>query len=197
MVVIEDGLGNYDEKWLIKPQLRKHKKLLQFIYGPNIVKGDYGLTDQAKEVVLTELASIPECLKSKAKIVNVQDLWKKSDAKDYITSLFGITDDDLLMLAEKKVIILTQPYNIQIGDDNLIEIYRKIIDKYNSEEVVIKTHPRDNLDYEKAFPGVKVYSKKVPAELFALLGIHFDDVYTINSTSIYSFPPIKSTLFRC
>ena len=48
MVVIEDGLGNYDEKWLIKPQLRKHKKLLQFIYGPNIVKGDYGLTDQAK-----------------------------------------------------------------------------------------------------------------------------------------------------
>ena len=148
-------------------------------------------------MVLTELASIPECLKSKAKIVNVQDLWKKSDAKDYITSLFGITDDDLLMLAEKKVIILTQPYNIQIGDDNLIEIYRKIIDKYNSEEVVIKTHPRDNLDYEKAFPGVKVYSKKVPAELFALLGIHFDDVYTINSTSIYSFPPIKSTLFRC
>ena len=94
-------------------------------------------------------------MKSKAKIVNVQDLWKKSDAKDYITSLFGITDDDLLMLAEKKVIILTQPYNIQIGDDNLIEIYRKIIDKYNSEEVVIKTHPRDNLDYEKAFPGVK------------------------------------------
>ncbi len=84
------------------------------------------------------------------------------------------------------MIILTQPYNIQIGDDNLIEIYRKIIDKYNSEEVVIKTHPRDNLDYEKAFPGVKVYSKKVPAELFALLGIHFDDVYTINSTSIYS-----------
>lgn len=66
------------------------------------MKGDYGLTDQAKEVVLTELASIPECLKSKAKIVNVQDLWKKSDAKDYITSLFGITDDDLLMLAEKK-----------------------------------------------------------------------------------------------
>ncbi len=35
-------------------------------------------------------------------ILNVQDLWKKSDAKDYITSLFGITDDDLLMLAEKK-----------------------------------------------------------------------------------------------
>lgn len=49
------------------------------------------------------------------------------------------------------MIILTQPYNIQIGDDNLIEIYRKIIDKYNSEEVVIKTHPRDNLDYERHF----------------------------------------------
>ena len=86
------------------------------------------------------------------------------------------------------MIILAQPFNQGVGDEVMREIYQGIINQYNAEDVVIKTHPRDTMDYRGMFPDVMVYSKKMPAELFSLIGLYFTDAYTINSTSIFSFP---------
>jgi len=46
------------------------------------------------------------------------------------------------------------------------ELYESIIRKYsNFEDVVIKLHPRDLLDYKKYFPNVSVFDSKAPMQL--------------------------------
>lgn len=189
MVVIEDGLANYIESALVRPSTMKHKWLYRLLFGSSMCYGEYGNSKYASQVVLTgAMGSIPACLKEKAILVDIRKLWETCDYKDYILDMFSFNKEEIEKLREKKVIILAQPFNQGVGDEVMREIYQGIINQYNAEDVVIKTHPRDTMDYRGMFPDVMVYSKKMPAELFSLIGLYFTDAYTINSTSIFSFP---------
>lgn len=188
MIVLEDGLANYDINEITRTTHLHPKWLYKLLYGPLMGEGEYGYPRQSKKVVMTGIDEIPQCVKNKATVVDLNKLWNQSEAQEYIKYLFGFGNEDISMLKRKKVVILTQPYNQDVGDDVMIKIYGDIITKYQPEEVLLKTHPRDSIDYAKVFPNITVYSKKLPAELFAFVGIHFDDVYTIDSTAIYSFP---------
>lgn len=55
------------------------------------------------------------------------------------------------------------------------DVAREIIGKYcQSSQVVIKPHPRDNVDYEKLFPECVVVHGKFPVEILNFMeGIHF------------------------
>ncbi|SHF38991.1 Glycosyltransferase family 52 [Bacteroides faecichinchillae] len=188
MVVLEDGLANYDINEITRTTNLHPKWLYKLLYGPIMGEGEYGYPRQSKKVVMTGIDEIPQCVKNKATVIDLNKMWNQSEAQEYIKYLFDFDNEDISMLKGKKVIILTQPYNQDVGDDVMINIYGDIIAKYQPEDVLLKTHPRDSIDYTKVFPNITVYSRKLPAELFALVGIHFDDVYTIDSTAIYSFP---------
>ncbi len=188
MVVLEDGLANYDVRELVKTSLLKHKWIYKLLFGPSICEGEYGYSKYASQLILTNIGSIPACVEHKVKLIDIRNLWETCNAKEYVLDLFGFEKSDIEKLRTKKVIILTQPYNVDVGDEVMREIYQDIIDQHETEDVVIKTHPRDYMDYKGMFPHVMVYSQKMPAELFALMGIKFTDVYTIDSTAIYSFP---------
>ena len=105
------------------------------------------------------MGSIPACLKEKAILVNISNFWETFDYKDYILDMFSFNKEEIEKLREKKVIILAQPFNQGVGDEVMREIYQGIINQYNAEDVVIKTHPRDTMDYRGMFPDVMVYSK--------------------------------------
>ena len=66
------------------------------------------------------------------------------------------------------------------------QAYQKIIDEYKDEYVIyLKPHPRDQLDYEEAFPDIKILGKYYPVEILNLQNkLHFDLAVTITSTSI-------------
>lgn len=185
MIVIEDGEVNYSMEYLERSMNKKHKFLYKMLFGPKAASGDYGSSLQAKEILLTNYRPIPYCIKNKTKIVNMIELWENFKDKSFVLDVFGLTNDDISILKTKKILILTQP---MASIDVLKDIYGGIINKYDSKDVVLKTHPRETTDYSKLFPNVTVFTKQVPAELFSLLGIFFTDIYTITSTAIFSFP---------
>ena len=188
ITVIEDGLSNYNESTIMETIIDKHQILYRKSFGPLLCKGAYGYSDQVPQVILTGITTIPECIKNKVVVINMFDLWKAFEDKIFLLSLFGFTVNDLSILQKKHILILTQPYNVDIGDEELIKIYQKVVQSYRKEDILIKTHPRDTINYELYFQDITVYSKKMPVELFALVGVNFTDIYTICSVAIFSFP---------
>lgn len=124
-------------------------------------------------------------------VVDLKQAWEKSDKekKKIILDIFDLTENDLQELKSRKVILLTQPYveDKKMAEKQLINIYKDIINKYGEENVLIKPHPRDKCEYKHFFPGAILFSKSVPMQLLALLGINYEHIVTINSSSALSF----------
>lgn len=198
MVVVEDGLANYLPAIMKKPN-KPFKAARKLIHGSLKLDARFGAGDQVKEVILTGITTIPEVLRPKAKVVNVKKLWNSMCAKrkSKILSYFSLTDEDITVLRQKKSVLFTQPLvlDAKMDEVELAEVYRKILDGVDYSNLVIKTHPRDTVDYSKYFPGVLVFNKVVPMELLSLLDVDFDDAYTISTTAVFSLPSTTNIHF--
>lgn len=60
--------------------------------------------------------------------------------------------------------------------------------EYNPENILIKTHPRDTIDYKKFFKEYQVLQSSIPMELLNVFGFNFDTAITISSNAIFSLP---------
>lgn len=176
--VIEEGLANYEklEKVKERPKLYYFSKL--------------GRTKQVKKVYLTGISGIPLEIKKKVEIIDIKKLWNKKteNEKENILKIFNL---DKLNLSQKesRYILLTQPLSEDgyITEREKIKLYKKIIEKYPSRKIIIKKHPREKTKYEKVFQDITILSDTFPAEIFTLLGIEFEKVITLFSTSVFNF----------
>ena len=120
-----------------------------------------------------------------------QELWDKSskEKQQYIYKIFGISQKDIEMLQKKKIILLTQAFSDDkmMTENEQIELYRKILQNYSAEEVVIKPHPRDFINYKEAFPHVMYFDKVVPMQILKVWGADFDVIATVTSSSALTF----------
>lgn len=187
-LVIEDGLLNYK-----KPKNRKNiKKILIdiFLFRPVVYRA-CGYEKNIKKIYLTGLAPIPEEIKYKVEIINLKELWNKKNKKEKeeILEIFGFSSGILKKIKNKKNILFTQSLSEDgfITEKEKINLYKKIIENYKQEDLIIKTHPREKTDYKKYFPKVEVLNQSFPAELFDLLDIKFKKVITIYSTAVLNF----------
>jgi hypothetical protein len=161
------------------------------IFGPLFLR-PYGENKQCKELILSaECEDLPE-LSGKIKHVrSLNDLWNNSDKekKENILHLFNLTPKILSPLFEKSIIIFTQTFYVDgiLYEEEQIQLYQNIIKTYPKEEILLKTHPRDTIDYVKHFPNVAVFSEVVPFQLLNLLNIKFKKAVTISSSSVLSF----------
>jgi len=188
MTVLEDGLGNYIEH---KQSPLRWKKLQSFLFGPLYTSLWYGRNDRCKELILTGLASTKNIDDLHPTIISLQQLWNDApqDKKQLILDIYGLNNEEIDDLRQKKVILLTQPWNEDfkaISEEDKIEAYRKILADYNPDEVVIKPHPREKTNYREVFKGYTVFDKRVPMEILNFLGIRFSKVVTITSTAAYT-----------
>lgn len=174
--LLEDGLKNY--RFDIEKELkRKYPQA--------------GLDDKVKKIILTGLDEVPEIIKHKVEIVNMKQKWleKSLEEKKEILNIFNITLEDINDMKESEVVFFTQP----LTEDDFTELeeemalYDKLLEKYRNNKVIIKTHPREVKNYKELllkYPNIKLFNKKVPIELFSLLGVEFDIVSTVFSTSV-------------
>ena len=81
-------------------------------------------------------------------------------------------------VGKKQVMILTEPL---CEMDVRQKLFGDIVDEYKADHrVIIKPHPRDVLDYEKAFPGVVVIRDKFPMEVLGdVEGFRVDKVISV------------------
>lgn len=162
--------------------------------------GIFARNDFCDELVISEATrgNVPNyAQEKKMTVVNMKETWDSSSdvKKRQILKIFNITNEDIKLMMSRHIIVFTQPF-FEDGDvpslDDHIEVYRKVMSKYNLNEVIIKTHPRETIDYQKFFPEVVVFNKPVPFQLLDLIGLKFDEAATVCSTAVLSIPyPLK------
>ncbi len=79
---------------------------------------------------------------------------------------------------DNNIIILTEPLcTLDVRE----QLFRDLYEEYSKEGMVFfKVHPRDELDYDKYFPEVFKFDKKVPMEILNLFpGLHFKKVVSV------------------
>ncbi len=199
-IYTEDGpncLELFEKVDSVKKQWDKHlsKNIIQKLYSKlfNPLDGEIaGHNKMCKEVWLSGNAGlkIPKYISGKKiHIVNLQLIWNTLSTfkKNFIYKVFNISSKDTDILKHKKIILLTQPfydYGFLTLEEH-IDIYKKILTHYDENLVVIKTHPRDTINYQQYFPNIHLFNKIVPFQLLLLSGIKFEKAATVFSSSVY------------
>ena len=176
--VLEDGLGNYESK----KEMENHRL-------PN-GKLPLGWDDCINEIVLTNRMPIPKEILYKTKLVNLLNLWNelKDSKRNLIKYIFNFNELELkqIVMSGRNIVLLTQDfYTFYCTKEYQIECYRKILEKYNFSNVVIKPHPADAILYEKYFPECMVLRNKFPLELMYLSSVQVKKIISINSSALY------------
>lgn len=177
--LIEDGIMNYLDYLYI----RNWKDIL-------LGRKRMGLHKNVKKIYLTGLAEIPKAIKDKVEIINLEELWNKKskEEKKQINEIFGVNIEKLQEVKDRKIILFTQPLSEDniISEEEKIEIYSKILDKYQQEDVVIKPHLREKTNYSDYFSDCYVMKEKYPVELMIFNGLKVNRAVTLFSTAVFS-----------
>ncbi len=166
-------------------------RLEEILFGPVAVKG-WGNNTQCKEFYMTEEN---QCVVFRDKPVHVeslQSLWKRAEpeTRSFVKYVFDVDETDITLLNSRPYMFCTQPMVKDgiLSEQEYLAILRPIFEKYGTDQLLLKLHPRDDFDYRCHFPEVAIYDKKVNMQLLVLLGANVRCAATICSSSVNSFP---------
>ena len=195
--LIEDGYNFFSYKYTDfrnrvftkKATIRDYKDLLKHLFFLRRTKGP-GFSKYCQSIEVNDISVVPKDERyHKFKEVPRKDLFNNisEERKQLILRVFDV--EELSEVAEKSVLILTQPLSIDglmNSDDKQYGFYKKICNRYLSEgyEVYLKPHPRDSVTYEK-MNGVTLIAQSVPMELIEMVSdVKFERITTHSSTAI-------------
>ena len=188
MYVIEEGTFNYT---FVPESIKKKKKKFIKSFFIEERKKNLGYGEKVKKIYLTEnlCKEIPKGLEKKAEIINLKELWNKKseEEKKIILNVFDFNPEILKKVNENTVMLFTQPLSEDnvITEEEKIELYSKILKKYENQSVIIKPHPREKTDYSIYFSNCYVMKEKYPIEILELVGINIKKVITIFSSAAF------------
>lgn len=123
-------------------------------------------------------------------MVDGYTLWNDSstEKKQFIASLFSLTEDILETSKKAEVFVLTQPFreDCNLTDEEYMSIYGSIVTKYSN--ILVKPHPRDKFDWEKYYPETSVLRTLAPMQLLNYMGVCPKKAITVFSTAISTMP---------
>ena len=122
--------------------------------------------------------------------VNMLKLWDESSAnkRKTIIAAYNLDTLELETIAIRKVVIFSQPlcHDAHFSFEEQRNLFLPYVEKYGSENILVKLHPRDIFDYKKAYPGVETLSTKAPQQLLSLMGLKFNTAITCCSSAVSS-----------
>lgn len=201
--VIEEGTGFYltnsfffyGNKIIfnnLKFKVRKViKKIIELMFNIKERKKVFGYDETVNKIYLTEnlCKEIPKGLEKKVEIINLKELWNKKseEEKKIILDIFNFNDKIREKITKNIIMLFTQPLSEDnmISEEEKIEIYSKILAKYNNQTVMIKPHPREKTDYSRYFPNCYVMEEKYPVEILELVGINIKKAVTVFSSAVF------------
>lgn len=195
--IIEDGIGNYADLPEYKEFPPIQKFLLAKIFGKHIRKiyDGFGTHPNVKEIYLTKEEGYSDLIKDKVVVKKLDKLMKSidEDNKNKILKIFNADEIMKLNIQKTDILLLTEPFTegFELTIEEEIEIYKKMISKYDYNRIVIKPHPRETKDYSEYFPDIRVITTKFPLELFDLMGIEFQKILTIHSSAALNFKDVE------
>lgn len=200
LILVEDGMENYTDFYKKSSRRVKYSLKNKLLGGTfRIEKYKYGNSEKIRKVYLTGLDEIPLEIKEKTEIINLKEIWSnlKKEEKEKLLDIFLLKNENIKVLKNKKIILITQPIS---EDSNLLEedkinIYKKIIERYSENEILIKPHPREITDYKKYFPDIDILEKNIPMEMISFLIDDLEEVITLFSTAVFEFKNISKISF--
>lgn len=98
------------------------------------------------------------------------------------------------------VLLLTDPFAVtgRLPDrESQKRLYQELVEKYvGNEKLMIKAHPRDDLDYKSIFPEAVVIEKNMPMEVMNFdESICFDTAITVTSSAINGLKYVKNRIY--
>ncbi|MBQ7944112.1 MAG: hypothetical protein IJ326_08655 [Lachnospiraceae bacterium] len=186
--VIEDGDVNY--------KAERAKKYIR-ILDDNYVYYPFGYSDYVKEVILTDMMDIPQEISQKVVKINPAELWtlKTEKEKKELSDIFLFPYSEIINLVNegKTILFLTEPYTKLKGRKSIavekqISLFKEILASYDSEKVIIKPHPSDDVDYEKLMPEYSVIPKQFPIQMLKWTRIKLEKIVMLwGHTCMYTF----------
>ena len=179
----EHGSVNYQENFDDLTQKIKSK-----IFG---MEKPYGRNKYIKNIYLRGTGKIPKDIENKVILIDIEYLWSliEKESEDRIFEIFGLDSEEIKKVRSKEIILFTQPFSEDnvLSEKEKIELYKHIIENYNIEKLLIKSHPREKTNYKKEFPKITVIDQRIPSELLLFTKANFSRVVTVFSTSISIF----------
>jgi len=202
--LIEDAVDSFKTAVITSPHFYKQIMcenfvMLKYMYKFGIFIHIFGNSKNCKDIEVNSKSGILMSRYNKNKFIErpKEKMFASLTAKNIerIIELFvngvSIPSDACLVL------LLTQPLykdKYVVSYDIQEKVYGDIINEYMKEfTVIIKPHPRDQLDYS-IFDGknIRILPKSFPCEVLGLLRQNLFKFYiTINSTSVFMFPKEK------
>ncbi|WP_293960264.1 glycosyltransferase family 52, partial [uncultured Fusobacterium sp.] len=201
-ISIEDGTLNYNSQVLNEKLEKANRKVSfskkikrNFVFGIKKIYPPLGVSEKVEKIILTGILPIPEVIKSKVEIINIEKIWTNlsKEKQKEILAIFNMKIEELEILKNNsnKILLLTQPLSEDgiVSEEEKIKMYENILIEKNIKEIYIKLHPRERTDYVKNFKNIKVniIKKDFPAEILFLLNINFNKVITLFSTAALNF----------
>ena len=195
--LIEDGYDFFSYKYTDfrnkiftkKSTVRDYKELFKHYLFLRRTQGP-GFSKYCQSIEVNDISVVPKDERyHKFKEVPRKELFNNisEERTQLILRVFDV--EELSEVAEKSVLILTQPLSLDgllNSDDKQYGFYKKICDKYLSEgyEVYLKPHPRDSITYRN-INGIKLIAQSVPMELIEMVSdVKFERIITHSSTAI-------------
>lgn len=182
---IEDGLNSLVHVDAARYDNRGNFPVKAFLAKHNLIFIQNGYSKYCVDVEVNQIEGIRYPLK-KHKEVPRKELEQRlrETEKDLIIQAFVAEPDRLknqlgqIEEGQKHILILTEPL---CDLETRRQIFADLIEEYEKQgTVVIKQHPRDELNYENAFGGYMILDKRVPMEVLNLLGPNaFDLVVSV------------------
>lgn len=195
--IIEDGVGNYTAEICETHKINPLIDTILHICGIYFLTMEecYGTHKNVKDVYLTNENNNP-LIKDKVKVINIKKLWNNlsKTEQEKILEIFNVNIEGI-DFNKKTALLLTQPLcestAINITEEEEINIYKEIIDRFRDYQIIIKPHPRDIKDFKKIFPNVKVIDKSFPVEILTMININPTVVCSVVSAALYNFEKSK------
>ena len=186
--------SQYDSAEYIRMQKKANSligKMQRIVFGDLFVHY-LGHNSQCKAIYLTEENTTPVLHGKDVHIQSLSSMWDNASAnkKQFIMSLFDITENDIILLNSRPNLFFSQPMEKDCGltEDEYKMVLSNIFSNYQPNSITIKTHPRDKFDYAKYFPDIVVFTKSISSQLLYLMGVTPKKLITITSTAIEGFP---------
>lgn len=190
--LLEDGTDSYNLTKINKNQekykLQKYRiKPLRKLLGGSLKRYPrYGFSDKIIGIYMKGTFKIPDKIQNKVIHLDIKELFNKLsiEKKEKLFNIFYLKLT-VLNKIENKILLLTQPLSEDglMTEEEKIKIYRDIQESRKGSIFIIKSHPREETDYQKYFPDVYIMPKNFPAELFLFVDAKLKEVITVFSTA--------------
>lgn len=199
--LLEDGpqiFGRLDMKDLYSGVIYQNRlgprRLMNIIKYGSVYGREWGRNVQCINRIITH----PDDTKTKWLVNNkytlcdIQTYWNNSseEKKKYILNVFGLTKELVEKYRNVDTILVGDGVVEQDGitEQELIDVYTPVVQKYAKNGLLIKPHPYTVVNYKKYFPFAEIIPADIPMQLLVLLGMKCKYAITLFSSAVSLLP---------